>query len=373
MDKWTWKQRLPIGLVMIMLGILPMFFWTGLDHPALLRGLGSFCLLFGLIGGILFIVSGVSLLGVAAAYSLSFVLILLPRAPEIEGIAGVLCLFGGLALLFCVSRYLQKRNKGEQGYKKCSAKPRKKYTSAKGRKMRALSPKAAAIRERMGYLQCGVLASGVLCFILSILKLWQPAFFLALLTIILAAVWGVMYLMILPELEKLPSKKRYRAYPLRIDPTVQLLFGLMLTSLVLLNAAGEILYSWEMLLIPGIFALAAGIFAFLRSRKTNKQRMGAAVLAVLFGLYVGGMGLIAANYVLPAQHTDYEARITNKYKTGGKSTSYRLKCDTPVGEVRLNVSRDRYNRQEIGDQISIREYHGALFMDWRSMIVKTEE
>lgn len=373
MEQWTWKQRLPIGLAMVILGIVPIFFWTGLTTPVLLRGIACFCLLFGLAGGALYTLHGAGMLGVVAGYCLSVVLILLPRAPEITEMTAVLCLAGGIALLLWMNHYLKKQQKEKRKYRKSSAQPRKRYTSAKGSPKALLSSKAAAVQRYMGYLQCGVFFSGILCFLLSVLKVRREALLLALITMVLAAAWGVMQLMILPELLTLPSKKRYCAHPLRLDPALQLILGIAITALVLMNAAGQIIFRWEMLLIPGAFALAAGICAFVRSRKIMKLRIGTACMTVFFTLIVGGLGMMAANYVLPARHTDYVAQITGKYKTGGKSTSYRLKCDSPAGEIRMEVSRKRYDQQQVGDQIQIREYEGALFMSWRSLIVNQEK
>ncbi len=182
-----------------------------------------------------------------------------------------------------------------------------------------------------------------------------------------------MQLMIWPELQELPAKKRYCAHPVRMDPTVQLTLGIAMAALVLLHAAGEILWAWEMLLIPGALAVAAGMCAFLRSGENTKLRMGAAGMAVFFTLVVGGLGLMAANYVLPAQRTEYEAQVTSKHKSGGKTTSYRLVCDSPAGEIRLQVSRSRYDSQQVGDFLQIREYDGALFMGWRSLVATPEE
>lgn len=374
--KWTWKQRMPIGFLMVIFGIIPIFFWTGLDTPALLRGLACFFLLFGLAGGALYVLFGRSMLGYVAGYCLSFVLILLPRAPEITGIKAIICLAAGVALLLCMNRSLQKRkagNKTKRTYHKSAAYRAKKYTVAKGSKKADISPRTAVIRNDMGYLQCGVFFAGILCFVLSVLGIRKPAFLLALVTTLLASAWGVMQIIILPKLQALPSKRRYCAHPLRIDPTAQLILGIGITALVLMNAAGEIIYRWEMLLIPGAFALAAGICAFMRSQKNMKLRIGTAGMAVFFTLVVGSLCLMTANYLLPAQQTDYVAQITDKYKTGGKTTSYRLKCDSPAGEIRMEVSRKRYDQQQVGDQVKIREYRGALFMSWRSLIANQEE
>lgn len=375
-EKWTGKQRLPIGLGMVVAGIVPMLFWTGLDKPVILRGLACFCLLFGLSGGVLFTLFGTDPLFIAAGYCLSFVLIILPQAPEITGLAAVLCLGGGVALMLWMNHILQKRKKEKQAkcsYRKGSAGQAKRYKAAKAGKKVSLSPKAAAVLTKMGYLQCGVFCCGTLSFILSILQLRQPVFLLALFALMLAAAWGMMQLMILPELQLLPSGKRYCAHPLRFDPVLQLTVGMGLAALVLLNAAGQISYGWEMLLIPGCFAIAAGICAFVRSEKNKKLRMGAAAMAVFYAMVVGGLGLMAANYVLPADHRDLQAQITDKYKTGGKTTSYHLKCDSPDGEIRLRVSRNRYDNQEVGDSINIRKYQGALFMTWCSLIDRTEK
>lgn len=365
-----------MGLLMAVLGILPMFFWTGLDTPVLLRGFGCFCLLFGLTGGVLFILSGGGMLSVAAGYSLALVLILLPRAPEITNVAAVGCLAGGIGLFLFMNHYPKKRKKGskeKRSFHQDPAQQGKRYTAAKGGRKASLSPKVAAIQKRMGYVQCSVLFAGVLCFVLSMLAVLKAALWLALATMVLAAAWGVMQMVIWPELQALPAKKRYCAYPVRMDPTVQLILGIASAALLLLHAAGEIIWAWEMLLIPGAFAVVAGMCAFLRSRENTKLRMGAIGMAVFFTLVVGGLGLMAANYVLPAQRTEYVAQVTSKHKSGGKTTSYRLVCDSPAGEIRLQVSRNRYDRQQVGDLLHIREYDGALFMGWRSLIATPEE
>lgn len=126
--------------------------------------------------------------------------------------------------------------------------------------------------------------------------------------------------------------------------------------------------TYENLWIPVIAVTIVTFTVLLNVIKEQKKKWGVVIILFLFlGAYGYGVTICANGLLDTSMPEKYEAVILKKYKSSGKSKSYKFKL-TPWGpcmeENTADVSSNIYSMHEVGDTVSVYLFKGALSIPW---------
>ncbi len=111
------------------------------------------------------------------------------------------------------------------------------------------------------------------------------------------------------------------------------------------------------------FSITGVCLALFLLRSSQARKSLKAFVAVALCIIISVSSSIwLINIMCPSEAVSYTTTITDKYtKAGIKAVSrYRVKANVKGEEMYFGVDRDYYDSLEIGDEITIKEYKGAL-------------